>query len=211
MMAGHNTTEAGAAREELADTDAARGGAARREAARDGFPLLTDPVSKSSAPLFVENLRRGSKPASDWMCGIEFELFGYDDRRGLARIDPAQVQKVLAGFAPSSNDLVHEGGQLIEVGAGQMGRVTVEPGGQIEFSGAPQRDLSDVERELRRYLARLHEIAEGNGLSFAAVGFDPLRSIEEQHWFPKMRYAVMRPYLASRGARSWDMMCRTCA
>jgi glutamate--cysteine ligase len=180
--------------------------------ARQGvFPLLTDAVSKSSAPLFVENLRRGAKPASEWMCGVEFELFGYDMRRGFERIDAAQVQRVLAGFAPSSNDLVYEGSVLIEVNAGQMNRLTVEPGGQVEFSGAPRRSLHDVEREVRRYLARLHEIAEGHGFVFLAAGFDPLRTLDEQRWFPKLRYDVMRPYLASRGARAWDMMTRTCA
>jgi glutamate--cysteine ligase len=183
----------------------------RGEAAREGFPLLTDPVSKSSAPLFVENLRRGAKPASEWLCGVEFELFGYDVQDGLQRIDAAQVQRVLAGFAPSSNDLVYEGNVLIEVNAGQMNRLTVEPGGQVEFSGAPRRSLADVEREVRRYLARLGEIAEGHGFVFLAAGFDPLRTLDEQRWFPKMRYGVMRPYLARRGARAWDMMCRTCA
>jgi glutamate--cysteine ligase len=179
--------------------------------AAEGFPLLTDAVSKSSAPLFVENLRRGAKPASDWMCGVEFELFGYDARRSLQRIDAAQVQRVLAGFAPSSNDLVYEGNVLVEVNAGQMNRLTVEPGGQVEFSGAPQRSLADVEREIRRYLARLHEIAEGQGFLFLAAGFDPLCTLASQRWFPKMRYDVMRPYLATRGGRAWDMMCRTCA
>lgn len=175
------------------------------------FPLLTDAVSKSSVALFEENLRRGAKPSSEWMCGVEFELFGYDTRRDFKRLSPTQVQRVLAGFAPSSNDLVYEGRTLIEVNAGQMNRLTVEPGGQVEFSGAPRRSLSDVERDLVRYLARLQEIAEGDCLAFLAVGFDPLRTIEEQQWFPKLRYAVMRPYLAGRGGRGWDMMTRTCA
>jgi len=177
----------------------------------EGFPLLTDAVSKSSVPLFVENLLRGEKPRAEWMCGVEFELFGYDRARSFERIDAEQVERVLAGFAPSSNDLVHEGGTLVEVNDGQMNRLTVEPGGQVEFSGSPKRSLLDVERELRRYLSRLHEIAESNRLAFVAVGFDPLRTLEEQRWFPKMRYEVMRPYLASRGRRAWDMMCRTCA
>ena len=106
------------------------------------FPLLTDPVSLKDTPLFVENLRRGAKPQSEWMCGVEFELFGYDERRDMARITPQQVQRVLAGFAPSSNDLVYDGGVLAEVNAGQMNRLTVEPGGQVEFSGAPQRTLT---------------------------------------------------------------------
>lgn len=175
------------------------------------FPLLTDPVSKRDAALFVENLRRGAKPRSEWMCGIEFELFGYDERRDYARINPAQVQRVLAGFAPSSSDLVYEDGVLVEVNAGQMNRLTVEPGGQVEFSGAPQRTLLDVEREVSRYIARLKEIAEGSSLLFLAVGFDPLRTLAEQQWFPKPRYRVMRPYLKERGARAWDMMTRTCA
>ncbi len=186
-----------------AETDAA--------AARRVFPLLTDTVTQESAPLFVENLRRGAKPRTDWMCGIEFELFGYDLRRDYERIRPSQVQRVLEGFAPSSNDLVYEDSLLIEVNAGQMNRLTVEPGGQVEFSGAPQRNLQDVEREIQRYLTRLHEIAEGDCLAFLAVGFDPLRKLEEQRWFPKARYEVMRPYLATRGARAWDMMTRTCA
>ncbi|HKR01680.1 MAG TPA: glutamate-cysteine ligase family protein [Pyrinomonadaceae bacterium] len=187
------------------------GAAAAKTEAREVFPPLTDPVSEESAPLFVENLRRGAKPASEWMCGVEFELFGYSIRRDYERLGPAEVQRVLAGFAPSSNDLVYEDGLLIEVNAGQMNRLTVEPGGQVEFSGAPQRNLLDVEREIRRYLARLHEIAEGDCLAFLAVGFDPLRKLEEQRWFPKGRYEVMRPYLATRGARAWDMMTRTCA
>jgi glutamate--cysteine ligase len=71
--------------------------------------------------------------------------------------------------------------------------------------------LADVERELRRYLTRLGEVAESNRLAFLAVGFDPLRTLEEQRWFPKPRYEVMRPYLASRGRRAWDMMTRTCS
>ncbi|CAN5327770.1 MAG: glutamate--cysteine ligase [Pyrinomonadaceae bacterium] len=175
------------------------------------FPLLTDPVSLGSTPLFAENLRRGAKPASEWMCGVELELIGYDARRDYARLDPVQVQSVLAGFAPSSNDLVYEDQTLVEVNAGQMNRLTVEPGGQLEFSGAPQRSLFDVAREIKRFLTRLHEIAASEGFAFLATGFDPLRTLAEQHWFPKPRYRVMRPYLARRGARAWDMMTRTCA
>jgi len=183
----------------------------QRQTQHEGFPLLTDALTRESASLFVENLLRGEKPREDWMCGVELELFGYDRARGYERIDAAQVQGVLAGFAPSSRDLVYEGGTVVEANDGQMNRMTVEPGGQVEFSGAPHRRLSEVERELRRYLARLREVAAANGLAFVAVGFDPLRTIGEQRWFPKMRYEVMRPYLASRGARAWDMMCRTCA
>ena len=110
----------------------------QRQAQSEGFPSLTDPLTRESAPLFVENLLRGEKPREEWMCGVEFELFGYDRARSLERIDAAQVQGVLAGFAPSSRDLVYEGGTVIEAAFGSMSRMTVEPGGQVEFSGAPR-------------------------------------------------------------------------
>ncbi|HEX8633201.1 MAG TPA: glutamate-cysteine ligase family protein [Pyrinomonadaceae bacterium] len=194
------------------DTAAARPLEATPAPVVNRFPSLTDAIDESSVSLFEENLRRGAKPAAEWMCGIEFELFGYDARGGKpARLNPAQVQGVLAGFAPASADLVYEGRTLVEANAGGMSRLTVEPGGQVEFSGAPQRKLADVEREVTRYLARLHEIAEADSFVFLAVGFDPLCTLDEQRWFPKLRYDVMRPYLATRGARAWDMMTRTCA
>jgi glutamate--cysteine ligase len=186
-------------------------GGGRHSPRTASFPLLTDAVTPDSVPFFVENLLRGEKPADEWRCGVEFELFGYDRAAGYERLDAGQVQQVLAGFAPSSNDLVYERGTVVEVTDGWNSRLTIEPGGQIEFSGAPHARLADVERELRRYLARLGEVAEGHGLVFLATGFDPLRSAAEQRWFPKMRYEVMRPYLATRGARAWDMMTRTCA
>src|SRR5919206_2652485 len=132
------------------------------ETSGGGFPVLTDEVTGGSVPLFIENLLRGEKPRADWMCGAELELFGYDRARDFERIDAAQVQSVLAGFAPSSRDLVHEGGTIVEANDGQMNRLTVEPGGQVEFSGAPQRRLAEVERELRRYLSRLREVAAAN-------------------------------------------------
>ncbi|MGI8564862.1 MAG: glutamate--cysteine ligase [Pyrinomonadaceae bacterium] len=184
------------------------GTAATSPAARGMLP--TDSVARASTPLFAEYLRRGAKPIAEWRCGVELELFGYDART-LARLDAAQVQIVLSGFAESPDDLVFEGATIIESSAGRAGRVTIEPGGQIEFSGAPQQTLVEVERGIKPFISRLGEIAVESDFIFLAAGFDPLRTIDEQQWFPKMRYAVMRPYLATRGARAWDMMCRTAA
>jgi glutamate--cysteine ligase len=90
-------------------------------------------------------------------------------------------------------------------------RLTLEPGGQIEFSGEPHRALAETEHVLRDYLKRLAKIAEAHGIIIIAAGFDPVRSIEDQKWIPKSRYQIMRPYLAQRGRRAWDMMCRTAA
>lgn len=173
-------------------------------------PAMDEPVSRASRALFAEDLLNGSKPASDWRCGLELEVIGYEART-LKRLDAAQVQRVLMNFALSDDDLVFEDETLVEAVFDREGRITVEPGGQIEFSGAAHKSLIEVERGAQRFIDKLRGVAEETGYLFVPVGFDPVSSLAEQQWFPKSRYAVMRPYLAGRGARALDMMTRTCA
>ncbi|HEY0006985.1 MAG TPA: glutamate-cysteine ligase family protein [Pyrinomonadaceae bacterium] len=182
--------------------------------AEGASPLAAIPsqaaISRASTSLFVDHLRRGAKPQPQWKCGLEFELFGYDVR-SLERLDAAQVQQVLLGLSRASGQLSYESGILTETEGLSGERLTVEPGGQVEFSGVPHGSLAELERDMRAFLVQLKEVASARGLIFLAAGFDPLRTAAEQRWFPKPRYAVMRPYLGTRGARAWDMMCRTCA
>jgi glutamate--cysteine ligase len=153
-----------------------------------------------------------SRPASEWAVGPEIELFGFE-RGDLSRITPQKVQEIIGGFSKEIISREIEDGYTTEATLDKEidGRITLEPGGQIEFSGANHRSLARVERSLRIYLRRLSEIVAAKGVLFVATGFDPVRSIGEQQWIPKRRYEVMRPYLARRGRRAWDMMCRTAA
>jgi glutamate--cysteine ligase len=170
----------------------------------------TDAITGESD--FTDFFASAAKPAARWALGAEVELLGYT-RGPLARIDPAQVQAVITGFAPQTVSLVRENGFVTEavLGAYDSARLTLEPGGQVEYSGPPHNTLAETERALAGYLKRLREIAEAGDLIFIAAGFDPVRSIDEQEWIPKRRYEIMRPYLARRGRRAWDMMCRTAA
>lgn len=169
------------------------------------------PITEHSAPLLADYLRRAAKPRADWKCGLEVELFGYTGTTH-ARLTGDEVQAVLESFAHVEDRLYFERDTVpVELCVDNLGHLTVEPGGQIEFSGKARANLSEAEADLAQFLARLRTIAEQRQLILLATGFDPLRSIHEQHWFPKMRYELMRPFLAARGARAWDMMTRTCA
>jgi glutamate--cysteine ligase len=158
---------------------------------------------------FTHFFTAAAKPAPEWAVGLEVELLGYTRDR-LARITPEQVQAVITGFSPQTLSRVTENGFVTEALLGEA-RLTLEPGGQIEFSGSPHRSLAETERALKDYFERLSGIAKANEIIFIAAGFDPIRGIEEQEWIPKRRYEIMRPYLARRGRRAWDMMCRTAA
>ena len=170
-------------------------------------PPLDAPVGPASLALFAEYILRGAKPRAAWTVAPEIELFGYE-RESLERIGPEAVDAVLAAFEAAGAEPVFEDGRRIEART-EWGWLTIEPGGQIEFSGARRDRAEETERSVARFLATLGEVAEARGLVFLASGFDPLRGPDEQRWFPKRRYAVMRPYFAIEGRRGWDMMCRT--
>jgi glutamate--cysteine ligase len=165
-------------------------------------------ISQHSTPLFIEHIRQGAKPRSEFLCGLECELFGYDVKT-LERLNQHQVADVLKNLSTTENDLYFENGILAESKLKEGGRLTLEPGGQIEFSSAPRKSLNEIEKDYKNFLSRLKNFSDERGFTFLAIGFDPLRKIAEQNWYPKPRYEVMRPYLATRGARAWDMMTRT--
>ncbi|MFO0552557.1 MAG: glutamate-cysteine ligase family protein [Polyangiaceae bacterium] len=93
--------------------------------------------------------------------------------------------------------------------------VTLEPGGQLELSGAPLDDLHAVSAELDAHADELHAVsdvlaaAHGARLDWFGIGFHPLATQADLPWVPKPRYGIMREYLPTRGAFGLDMMRRT--
>lgn len=170
-----------------------------------------DPIGPSSD--FAGYFQGSARPRSAWSVGPEMELFGFT-KLSLARIDPDQVQSVIRGFSSDTVNAETEDGFIVAArlaSAAGRGRITLEPGGQIEYSGDCRTSLSDVERALNDFVGQLRAIGGRLGIIFIASGFDPVRSIGEQKWIPKKRYDIMRPYLGARGRLAWDMMCRTAA
>lgn len=159
---------------------------------------------------FIRYLQQGAKPRESWRVGAEIEFFGFS-ADGKERLDNNQVQAVLRGLAQTESELIFEGAALVETRDPNGGRWTVEPGGQIEFSSDPRTNLSEIESDLETALARLQRVGSKLQFTFLALGFDPLRTIDEQKWFLKSRYKLMKPYLQTRGRRAWDMMTRTCS
>jgi glutamate--cysteine ligase len=88
--------------------------------------------------------------------------------------------------------------------------ITLEPGGQIELSGAPLPTVHATCAEFTQHYGELHAVATDLRLTFLCCGFHPFATHEQINWMPKGRYAVMRSYLPTRGSRALDMMVRTC-
>lgn len=154
--------------------------------------------------------RAHERPASEWKVGIEHEKVGLV----AGTLDPVPfegprgVEAFLRGFSRFGYSAFEEEGRVI---ASQHGGLTVsiEPGGQIELSGRPFKDIHVVAAELDRHLGKCRELAADLGLEFLAVGYRPWGTPGTVPWMPKARYRVMRPFLEARGRHAADMMAMT--
>jgi len=168
------------------------------------------PLRKSD---LTEPFLSACKPASQWKIGVESERFGVKAVNGepLRYAGPGGVLEVFDilenrfGWTPQSEV---PGGPPILLRRGSS-EITLEPGGQVELSGAPQIDVHAVHEETRLHLSEMGRLSEGLELRWMGVGFHPLAHQEELDWVPKLRYGVMRSYLAERGRHAIDMMRRT--
>ncbi|HYQ81997.1 MAG TPA: glutamate-cysteine ligase family protein [Anaeromyxobacteraceae bacterium] len=154
--------------------------------------------------------RARERPASEWRVGIEHEKVGilagtveplpYGGERGVAA--------VLQAFSRYGYTPFEEGGHVIAAQHGDL-TVSIEPGGQVELSGRPFKDVHEVAAELERHLAKCRALARDLGLEFLAAGYRPWGTPGSVPWMPKARYQVMRPFLSARGRLAADMMAMT--
>lgn len=101
-----------------------------------------------------------------------------------------------------------EGGPLIAL-LRDGASITLEPGGQLELSGAPVDDVHAVCWEISSHLKEIAAVSRRIGVRWMGIGFNPFAKREDLPWVPKERYKLMREYLPTRGEYALDMMLRT--
>src|SRR4051794_5948984 len=151
-------------------------------------------------PLSLDDLllpfHEAMKPRDRWRVGAEAEKIGidaltngaipYEGDRGIVGVLGAFQERF--GWKPVSEST---GGPLIALERNHAS-ITLEPGGQLELSGAPLETMHEIAVETRAHLAELHEICDAKKLVWLGVGFHPFARQEDLPWVPKARYAIMR-------------------
>ncbi|MBF0447559.1 MAG: glutamate--cysteine ligase [Magnetococcales bacterium] len=153
----------------------------------------------------------GCKPRKQWRVGTEHEKFGfctkdlspipYEGEYGIGMV----MRKMAEAFGWQP---VTENGVLIALKKGLAG-ITLEPGGQLELSGAPLENIHQTQNEINEHLSQLASICRKMEITFLGIGVQPKWGYEKIPWMPKGRYRVMRQYLPKQGRHSLDMMTRT--
>ena len=160
----------------------------------------------------VGYLAAGCRPSEDWRIGTEHEKFGYDKRtlKPLPYEGACSVRAMLEGLRDQFDWApVVEGANII--GLKKAGaNVSLEPGGQLELSGAPLETIHQTCDEVNRHLAEVKTVADRIGAGFIGLGAAPVWRHEDMDRMPKGRYALMTPYMETVGTHGTQMMYRTC-
>ncbi|WP_417603990.1 glutamate--cysteine ligase [Primorskyibacter flagellatus] len=160
----------------------------------------------------TDYLASGCKPKEDWRIGTEHEKFGYckDTLKPLPYEGERSILAMLEGlrdrhgWAP-----VEEAGKLI--GLEKDGaNVSLEPGGQLELSGAPLETIHETCDEVNAHLRDVKDIADAVGVGFIGLGAAPIWTHDEMPMMPKGRYRLMNEYMDRVGTMGKSMMYRTC-
>jgi glutamate--cysteine ligase len=174
-------------------------------------PATADATTIESRDQLVAYLASGAKPRAAWRLGTEHEKFAFDleTLRPLPYEGPKGIRALLEGFFRFGWEPVREGETLIGAVKGKAA-ISLEPGGQLELSGAPLETIHQTCDEVHEHLAEAKTICNEIGAGLLGLGFNPKWRREDIPWMPKGRYKIMRDYMPKKGALGHDMMLRTC-
>ena len=104
---------------------------------------------------------------------------------------------------------IKENENIIGLNKGER-NITLEPGNQIELSGAKLINIHEACAESQDYLFELKQVAKKLDIEIVSAGFDPISKLDEIPNNPKQRYELMTKDMPKGGSLSLDMMYRTC-
>ena len=160
----------------------------------------------------AEYIASGEKPHNDWRIGTEHEKFGYckDVLKPLPYEGPRSVRAMLEGLRDEFGwNPIYEQDKIIGLHLNGA-NVSLEPGGQLELSGAPLETIHQTCDEVNEHLREVHQIADRIGARFIGLGAAPEWAHDEMPTMPKGRYQLMTDYMDSVGTMGKTMMYRTC-
>jgi len=157
----------------------------------------------------IEHLMGGCKPKSGWRIGTEHEKIGFCLKELTPIPYEGGIKTILEGLQRFDWEPVFEGPNVIALKR-DGASVSLEPGGQLELSGAPLEHVHETCREVSQHLREVKEVADEIGAGFISLGFRPDTKLEDVPVMPKGRYKIMREYMQKVGTLGREMMFRTC-
>jgi glutamate--cysteine ligase len=156
----------------------------------------------------IRYFQDGCKTENTLRIGVEHEKFLFK-KESNERIDFKTVTKVLKFLMEFGWEPVKEKNDIIALKK-EGKSITLEPGNQIELSGAALNSIHDNCSESYEFLNELKKACKNFDLRMMATSFDPFSKLENVPKNPKERYSIMTEEMPKNGKRSLEMMYQTC-
>ncbi len=156
----------------------------------------------------IKYFQSGCKAKDNLAIGVEHEKFLFN-KKSNKRINFETVTKIFNFFEQSGWKPVKEKNKTIALHKEDKS-ITLEPGNQIELSGAPLNSIHQNCSESYKFLDELKKACRIFDLKMIAGSFDPFSKLKDVPKTPKQRYEIMTEEMPKKGKNSLEMMYQTC-
>lgn len=142
-------------------------------------------------------------PGSAERVGVEIEMAALDPRTGraVAYQGPNGVRNILDSvLAEGDAEPILDEDVLIGVVRADGTKISLEPGGAVEYSPPPHPDVTSLMATVRTQLRWLAACAARFGIALVPGGNYPFGDVAGINWTPNRRIAIMIDYFSSMGA-----------
>jgi glutamate--cysteine ligase len=155
----------------------------------------------------VKFFEEGCKKKNKLKIGVEHEKFVFNNK-SKSRINFQTVLKIFHYLRKYNWRPIKEGKNIISLSK-ENKTITLEPGNQIELSGAKLNNLHLSCNESYKFLKELKLACESLNLNMMSVSFDPISNLKKVPKNPKLRYKIMTKEMPKNGKLSLEMMHQT--
>ena len=156
----------------------------------------------------INYFQEGCKKENQLSIGVEHEKFLFDGHSN-QRVNFETITKVFNFLEKFGWKPIKEKNNVIALKREDQS-ITLEPGNQVELSGAKLKSIHLVCNESYKFLDELKEACKKINLKMMSVSFDPFTKLQSVPKTPKQRYEIMTNEMPKKGELSLHMMYQTC-
>ena len=156
----------------------------------------------------INFFEKGCKKESQLNIGVEHEKFIFDNNSN-KRINFETILKIFNFLMKFGWKPIKEGKSIVALSRKDQ-KITLEPGNQVELSGAKFNSVHLVCEESYNFLNELKKACSNLNLKMMSVSYDPFTKLETIPKTPKQRYKIMTEEMPINGELSLHMMYQTC-
>ena len=150
----------------------------------------------------------GCKKRNQLNIGVEHEKFIFQKKTN-QRVNFQTISKIFEYLKKFGWKPIKEINNIIALSRGKQ-NISLEPGNQVELSGAKYSSIHLVCNESYKFLNELNQACKTLNLKMMSIGYDPISQLKNVPKTPKQRYKIMTEEMPKNGKLSLEMMYQTC-